>query len=219
VARNDDKKIYCLSGLGVDHRVFDRLNLPGIELVHIPWIASLPKETLEQYASRLFAAAELPEEYCLAGVSFGGMIAIEFAKIRPPQQLLLISTLTDTADLPFLFKAVKVLRLHRIIPAAWLKRAHFLTYWFFGAKTTNDKALLKQILRDTDPGFLRWALNAVLHWSNTTKPAATMIHGSKDRILPPTAKADHLIKGAGHFMIVTHPNQIKQAFDQVFAKA
>jgi pimeloyl-ACP methyl ester carboxylesterase len=208
-------KLYCLSGLGVDHRVFQYLDLPEIEPVDIPWIPPLPSETLEQYAKRLFETANLPENYCLAGVSFGGMIAIEFAKIRPPEKLLLISTLTDTADLPFLFKTAKALRLHRIVPAALLKRANFLTYWFFGTKEKEQKVLLKQILRDTDPVFLEWALNALLRWENKFKPTSTMVHGSKDRLLPPTQKADRIINGGGHFMIVTHANEISDLIKNV----
>lgn len=43
-----------------------------------------------------------------------------------------------------------------------------------------------------------YPLNKVIH-----------IHGDADRILPlPSAKVHHIIKDGGHFMIVTHAQQI-----------
>ncbi len=79
-------KLFCLSGLGVDHRTFKNLQLKDVELVHIPWIDPLKNESLTEYSRRLFESISIPEEYNLIGVSFGGMIAQEFEKIRKPSR-------------------------------------------------------------------------------------------------------------------------------------
>ena len=47
------KKIYCISGLGADERAFSNLKIDGYELVYMPWLQPLEKETIEQYAKRM----------------------------------------------------------------------------------------------------------------------------------------------------------------------
>jgi hypothetical protein len=40
-------KVYFISGLGADERVFQRLELPGIEQVHLGWISPTKKKSLK----------------------------------------------------------------------------------------------------------------------------------------------------------------------------
>lgn len=42
-------KLYCLSGLGVDKRAFQNINVKGVELVHINWIDPVSNELLALY--------------------------------------------------------------------------------------------------------------------------------------------------------------------------
>lgn len=74
-------KLYCLSGLGVDEKAFKNIKARDVDLVNVKWISPLPKESIKDYARRLFAELNPEEGYNLLGVSFGGMIAVEFAKI------------------------------------------------------------------------------------------------------------------------------------------
>lgn len=200
-------KLYCLSGLGVDKRAFQNIDLPNTELIHIPWIEPKHKESLKEYALRLFDSVDIGQEYSLMGVSFGGMIATEFAKIRKPQKLYLISTIQSRGELRFLFKIGGFLGLHKLIPARLVTRSNFITNYLFGTKTEQDKKLLKEILADTDPKFLKWALGAILHWENSYF-TGTGIHGDNDKILSYSRKMDIVIPDGGHFMIVTKGKEI-----------
>ncbi len=208
-------KLYCLSGLGVDHRAFRNLHIEGVELVHIPWIEPLQNETLSAYAKRLFESAKLPENYHLIGVSFGGMITQEFEKIRKPQSLFLVSTISDASELPGLFKIGGRLKIHKIIPTGFLKHANALTYYFFGAKQKEDKALLKEILKDTDGKFLRWAMHAILNWKNDATSMGIRIHGDQDKVLPKQSSVDIYVGNAGHFMIVTRGTEISRKIHEL----
>lgn len=91
-------KLYCLSGLGVDKRAFQNFHPEGIELVHINWIDPKKNEALEVYAQRLFETVDPEQDYNLLGVSFGGMIASEFAKIRKPKRMFFVSTIIHPKD-------------------------------------------------------------------------------------------------------------------------
>jgi len=200
-------KLYCLSGLGVDERAFKNIKADGVELVHIAWIDPLPKETLEQYAKRLFDQIKPEDGYNLLGVSFGGMIATEFAKLKKPSSAYFISTVQSKGELPFLFKVAGLLQLHKIIPSRLLTKSNFIINYLFGVKTKEDKKLLKEILRDTDPKFLKWAMGAILSWKNRYF-SGIGIHGGKDKMLGYKRKMDYVIPGGGHFMIVNRANEI-----------
>lgn len=125
-------KLYCLSGLGVDERAFQNLDLPEFGLIHIPWIDPIPTETLEDYSKRLFQTFPIDQDYNVMGVSFGGMVAMEFAKIKKPRNLFLISTIHSRNELPVLFKIGGWMKLHKIIPSSLLTRSNFISYYFFG---------------------------------------------------------------------------------------
>lgn len=203
-------KLYCLSGLGVDRRAFQNIKADGVELIHIDWIDPLPKEALEHYAKRLFNQVNPEDGYNLLGVSFGGMIATEFAKIKHPNKLFLISTINNRSQLNLMFKIGSALMLHKLIPTSMARRSNFVTNYLFSVKDKNDKQLLTDILRDTDPVFLKWAMNAITKWNNNLKPKGIVIHGSKDRMLPLKQDAQYIIDGGGHFMIVNRADEISK---------
>lgn len=203
-------KLYCVSGLGVDHRAFQNIQIEGVELVHIPWIDPLKHESLSDYAKRLFESASIPEKYNLIGVSFGGMIAQEFEKIRKPEKLFLVSTISSSSQLSGLFKFGGKLKLYKFIPKFLLNRSSWLTQTLFGVKRTQDKELFRQILRDSDIPFFRWAMGAIVNWNNVSTSGGIKIHGGKDRILPQRGTSDLKISDAGHFMIVTHGKELSE---------
>lgn len=203
-------KIYCLSGLGVDERVFQNINIPNIELIHITWIVPFENESLADYSSRLLKKHKLPEQYYLLGVSFGGMIAQEIAKIQKPKKLFLISTMYRSIQLPTLFRVIGRLGIHKITPSFILKNANPLTFYFFGANQKAPKHLLKQILKDTNPSFLKWAISAIINWEPSDINCSRIsIHGNNDKILKPL-EPKYLLEDGGHIMIIDQANKIKE---------
>jgi pimeloyl-ACP methyl ester carboxylesterase len=204
--------IYLISGLGADARVFQKLDLEGYKTKTIEWIAPLKGESLKDYAFRISGQIETNKPI-LVGVSFGGMLAVEISKIIDCQKVILISSAKRKHEIPLLYRLFGRLRLHRLIPISILKHANVLTYWLFGMKTKIEKDLLKSILKDTDPVFLKWAMNAIIQWENQEIPEALVhLHGDADRILPVwnIRRADFIISGGGHLMIYSKAEEINQ---------
>lgn len=85
-----------------------------------------------------------------------------------------------------------------------------MTNWMFGVRSGDEKKLLRDIIKDTDPDFLRWAVNEIIKWKNQITPEnALHIHGDRDKIIPvQNVKADQIVKNGGHFMTVTHSGEI-----------
>lgn len=204
------RDVYVLSGLGVDHRVFDHFRFENMKVTFIIWVAPLKSESLATYAKRI--AQQITAEHpILIGLSFGGMVAIEIAKIRIVQKVILIASAKVNGEIPRLFRLLGQLKLHVLLPSEFLKQSNSVTFWFFGVHKEEDKKLLRAILKDTDPIFLRWAIHAILTWQNTNIPSNVLhIHGSKDRLLPyRLVVADYCIPGGGHFMTVNKASQIE----------
>lgn len=205
------KKIYIFSGLGVDERVFKNMDFSGFEVSFISWINPLEKESIESYAKRL--SAQITEiKPILVGLSFGGMMAIEVAKLLETEKVILIASAKTKHEIPFYYRLGGILRLQKLIPISFLKNANFITYWFFGTQTKEEKHLLKNILNDTDSLFLRWAINKIVYWKNETCLQNLIhIHGTKDRVLPIRyVSFDIKITDGGHLMTVNKAVEISK---------
>lgn len=205
-------KLFCLSGLGVDERAFKNISINDVELIHIPWIEPFKNESLENYSKRLLLTQNIPENCNLLGVSFGGMVAQEIAKIIKPKKLFIISSIKGNSDLPAILKAFGNIGLNRLIPSSFLKWANPFTFYFFGVKEPENKSLLKQILKETDSTFLKWAMNAILKWDSKIELDAVRIHGDNDKLLPPI-NPNFSIKNGGHFMIISKANEISKIIE------
>ena len=197
------KQLYLFSGLGADERVFDDLDFSEYEVTFIQWIQPLENEKIEDYAKRISVQIKTPNPI-LIGLSFGGMMAVEVAKLIKAEKVILIASAKTKFEIPLYYRLIGKTNIHRIVPASLLKQANFISNWFFGTESSKDKVLLANILRDTDPIFLKWAMDKIVNWQNAEiTQTVKHIHGTADRILPlKFVSADVIIKGGGHLMTV-----------------
>jgi pimeloyl-ACP methyl ester carboxylesterase len=210
------KNIYVFSGLGADERVFKHIDLSPHNIMFMPWIKPMDKEAIEDYAARLCQLILTPDPI-LIGLSFGGIIAVEAAKKIAPEKLVLISSTKTRMELPFYFRIAGLLKLYKLVPASFYMNPGRFIHWMFGASTIEDKTLLNQIMNDTDPRFLQWALNSAMEWKNNSKPENVYhIHGSMDRILPASfVDYDSLVRKGGHLMILNRAMEVTNLLRQI----
>ena len=201
-------KLYCLSGLGTDERAFKHIHIEGVELVHVPWIDFKENESLQSYAKRLFEATQPTDGYNLIGLSFGGMIAAEWEKMKTPKTLILLSTMRDTKGLPIYIRVAGALNLHKIVPMSLVRYPNFISYFLFGITNNENKQVFKDILHDGDPKHLKWAMNSIANWRNYDKSNGIRIHGDKDRLLPMKKGMDHVISGGGHMIVLNNADEL-----------
>ena len=201
-------KIYCLGGLVKDELIFQNLNPEGIKLVHLKYNVPLKNESLIHYSKRLFEELDLPEKYQLLGVSFGGMIATEFFKIREPEKLYLVSTVSQAKDVPLKFRIALLLRLHKILPGSLAKYKKFISRHVTGLQKKKEQAQINRLLSKEDSDFMKWALESIFGWENTLVPKAIRIHGTNDRILPYAGNADYPIQDGSHFIMANRKDEI-----------
>ena len=199
------RRVYFVSGLGADERVFQFLSLPEVEKVHIRWLAPGPAEPLSAYCRRLLAQIDLGQEINLVGISFGGIVAQELARLVPCRRVILISSIKGPREMGWKLRLLAWSRLYRVVPAGLLRWSNLLTAsYYFNVETPAEARLLRQIVQDTDQDFVRWAIAEVMTWAGPPPELATAhIHGGRDRIFPvsPVRRA-LVVPGAGHFMVV-----------------
>jgi pimeloyl-ACP methyl ester carboxylesterase len=205
-------KIYGISGLGADQRVFQYLKL-NYDLIPLDWIEPKPDEKLDMYASRLAERIDTSGVYILIGVSFGGLIAMEISKILKPALIILISSAETKSDLRKIYRLIGKIGIIQWIPASFFKPPVKIVEWVFGAK---NKKLLKEIIDDTNLPFAKWAIEKLITWKNTARfENCIRIHGDKDLLIP--HKKDNKmieIPGGHHFMIVDRAEEISKVINK-----
>ena len=203
------QRIYCISGLGADEKVFSQLTLPGCELVVLPWLMPQQNESIQQYARRM-AVSIREERPVLLGVSYGGMVAIEISKLLTVQKLILVSSVTTKHALPWWMRATGKLGLHKLLQP----RPHPLFYpienYFLGTVSKTEKRMANQFRKKVDGSFVQWAINEIVTWKNVTKPSNYLqIHGTNDKLFPVSkSEAAYIVKGGGHFMVYNRAAEI-----------
>jgi len=206
-------KIFAISGLGADERVFKYLSLEH-ELIPITWITPKTKESIIEYAERIIKEYNIDKEknYAILGVSFGGLIASEISKLLSPKLTILISSAETRDDLNGIIKLAGKSKLIELIPERLFNPPKSIAHFLFGA---DNKKLLNSILDDTDLKFTKWAVRELINWKNQVKLQNLIkIGGSKDKLLPPKGENTILIEQGEHFMIVDKAQEISEIINE-----
>lgn len=212
-------KIYCFSGLGTDDRVFKNLKTEH-ELIYIPWSNPFPKESMENYAMRMGENIDKSNPFALLGVSYGGMIASCLSHQLNPVKTFIISSAASRKEFPFKMKLFRYFPL-ALIPAKQFIPPFWIVSRFFGVRKGQPSYfLLKEIINDTNPQTVKWAVYQIIKWrqENVAKNIVR-IHSKHDKLLPKRKHIDydHVLNG-GHFMIVEKTAAISAIINNEIAK-
>jgi pimeloyl-ACP methyl ester carboxylesterase len=205
--------VYFISGLGADKQAFEKIKLPEQFSAHyLDWIIHGKGETLNDYARRLAAAIDTTKPFSIVGLSMGGMIASAMTQFLQPRKTILISSVGCAEEFPPLFKFARFTQVHRLVPEALFRQPNPVAYFLFGARSKSEKRLMRLIISNADAGFVKWAIGAILSWSNRVRPKALYhIHGDKDKILPIRyTKPDAVVKNGSHFMVWTKAGEVSR---------
>ena len=212
--------MYCISGLGADHHIFDGLNVPGVSWSHLSWLMPEGDESLADYASRMkmgMRTGIADTAPVLLGVSFGGMMAIEIAKQCPGATVIIVSSIRHRRQLPLPLKMTRHLGVGKWKLGKWKLPtnsrllAPFQDY-FLGVETQQDSRLVREYRGNVDPHYLQWSIQHIAGWQNEWQPNPLYhIHGSKDKIFPLNlVEPTHIVRGGGHLMIHNRAGEISR---------
>jgi len=214
-------RVVLIPGLGASARLLDpqRAALPGVEV--LGWAPPLDEETLPSYASRLAATVETDGPVYLGGVSFGGMLATEMARLLPCRGLLLIaSCLSGRAVAGWARPAGRLLRRlpDRLFrpPRGW---ARLLTR--VSPVSRAQAEALVGMLHEVPPGFVPWGARAICEWPGAGPLAAPLwhIHGDRDPLIPlRSVRPTRVVRGGTHLINVTHAGEVNRFLEEALAE-
>ena len=213
-----DCEYYVISGLGADHKVFAKLQLPE-KHHHIQWIEEKNKESLSSYAIRL-AEQIKHDNIVLIGLSFGGIMAQEIAKIRKVKHIVLLSSIKSADELAWYFRLAGKMGFTRLLPSVIMQSTSAILKYMFSLSSDEESALLEDILKRNKSSHFRWALANIAGWDQTVIPCPiSHIHGKGDRIFKTKfLKSDFDLVDGGHFMLYTHADQASIALKNALEK-
>ncbi|TCS87827.1 hypothetical protein EDD80_104178 [Anseongella ginsenosidimutans] len=197
--------------MGADQRLFSRLNAGKHELCPVSWLKPGRQDTLATYARKLLPQISDAANSALLGVSMGGMIAIELAKLTPFKKIILISSAKTFHELPPYLRKVGNAGWYKKITARRLIRLRQLAAPLMN-RLGGGYRVSGQMIKDTDPEFLDWCMKAVLTWNNETIPANLIhIHGTADLLLPARYISGYIpVKRGSHLIIYQQANKINE---------
>ena len=210
------KSIYCLSGLGSDERVFSKLQFGENKVSFLHWKIPEKNESIGHYAERM--AADIKDENpVLVGLSFGGMMSIEMAKIVPVEKVILVSSIKNYQEMPSFFRIAGKLKLDKVVP---LKPYSFLNKYQnynIGVQTSAQRKLVEEYRQSVNQEYLEWAIHEILNWKNTWTPEKLIhIHGEADRIFPiGKLKVNYSIPNGGHLMLLNNFVEINKILKDI----
>lgn len=207
--------IYTIPGLGTDSALFEAID-PEYLWRRIAWqLPTYPQESLANYAMRLASLIPSEEVPFLLGVSFGGVVAQEIARIRPVAGIVLISSLVDAQEKPWWMPLFEYVPLYRLGVGEW--RIKTLPLWApsWGITDPQEQALLQAMFRRADDRLRFWSLRQLIIWEAPSMTVPTLrLHGTRDSLFsvrhPQTCT---LLEGGTHFMVWQQARQLRALID------
>jgi len=210
--------IYLIPGLGADHRLFHKLIWkPGQTVSALDWIEPIEAESIQAYALRMCGQIDSNKPFILLGVSLGGIVAIEMAKIIHPEKIILVSSIKNRREKPFYYALGKYLNI-TVWPSihhTWLFA--IMVRVFFGKMNKEEFLLFRDMISHASHDFLVWSQKAIATWDNMEPfPNLYHIHGTADRAFPPLFIKNYVpVLGGNHYMIVNNAAQISTWLDGI----
>jgi pimeloyl-ACP methyl ester carboxylesterase len=216
--------IYCISGLGADQRIFQKLKIENAELHFIHWEMPDADDSMRSYAIKL-ARQIKHENVILVGVSYGGMLASEInayqaASANTPAQLpfhvektILISSCKHNGEFPAGLKWASRLNIHKAVPYRMILRSNILNRFVFDLRSKEEELYMKRMmLKDNELEFIKRSIRIILKWEKKECGNGLLhIHGNKDRLITPgNIHADYWIRDGGHFMVWNKADEISR---------
>ena len=112
VIKNKTYNIYMMPGMAANSLIFERIKFPENYIInYLEWLMPIGDEELSDYVERLSKSIN-GDNIVLIGVSFGGIIVQEIAKIIKVHKIVIISSVKKSSELPFLMHLGKNINAH-----------------------------------------------------------------------------------------------------------
>jgi hypothetical protein len=198
--------VYFMPGLASGPSIFENIKLPEeqFEMYFLEWFLPIENESIESYALRMTQKIT-HNNPVLIGVSFGGVLVQEMAKIIQTDKVIIISSVKTNKEFPSRFKIARNTKAYKLIPTQLLADIEKLVKYAFGDNIVAKRLkLYEKYLSVRDKHYLDWAIETILCWNQKEiNEAVIHIHGDTDEVFPiKHIRKCIVVKGGTHIMIL-----------------
>ena len=176
-----------MPGLAAGPSIFENIKLPEeqFEMYFLEWFLPIENESIESYALRMTQKIT-HNNPVLIGVSFGGVLVQEMAKIIQTNKVIIISSVKSNKEFPSRFKIARNTKAYKLIPTQLLADIEKLVKYAFGDNIVAKRLkLYEKYLSVRDKHYLDWAIETILCWNQEEiNDAVIHIHGDEDEVFP-----------------------------------
>ncbi len=212
-------KWVLIPGLGVDHRYFANIIdlLPDLQVLEFEELRA--GETIEQYAERLRHQIQAHGPIVLGGVSFGGMLASIMCRQVNPVALVLMSSAPGPDGLRYSVRVFEwMTRFWPVTLLQWVRRLGSRALQRLEPLPPDQVENFKAMFGQANLQHIRAGGRMIMNWRDPPPISCPRfhIHGSRDPLMS-AAKvgATHIVRGAGHMMNLTHPEELRNFIREV----
>ncbi len=205
-------RLVLIPGLGADARVFGPQLRAFPDAIAPAWIEPARRESLASYAQRMAAGIDASSPLVLAGLSLGGMLALEMARHLPARRVVLIASCTHPSAVRRVMRAIEIAgRLWPLWSAEWIKSLAPPVMGRGGTVPPESRRVLIDMIRDTPADFIRWGGRAIFEWPGRADPGVPVahIHGARDWVIPmKRVRPTRIVPGGSHVLNLSHPDEV-----------
>jgi|SRR5690625_77957 len=176
--------IYFVPGMATDKKIFERIRFPSDTYHVIEWLPPEDNEPLIDYVKRM--AKDIKHKNpILIGVSFGGVIVQEMAKLLSVEKTIIVSSVKSRREFPRYMRFGSFTKLYRLLTASGILSISDLGKLGWNEKIRRRLRKVQPYLNVRDEKYLAWAIKNMLEWDRAeADPEVYHIHGTNDEVFP-----------------------------------
>jgi len=194
-----------MPGMAANSSIFEEIHLPEDKFVihTLEWFLPERGMSLHEYAERMCEKVKEPNPVLL-GVSFGGMLVQEMAKIIQVKKVIVVSSVKSKHELPKRMIFAKYTKVHKLLPTSLVNNVELLAKYAFGESVTKRLHLYEKYLSIRDKYYIDWSIDQIVNWQQEVPPPNVVhIQGERDAVFPLVNIKDCIVvKNGTHTMII-----------------
>jgi pimeloyl-ACP methyl ester carboxylesterase len=195
-------KTIILPGMGADANMYPKKQYQSLQdVLFVNWPKYDGEKSLEAVAQKIIDQYKIGSKMVVGGSSFGGMVAIEIAKILGLKKVILIGSATSPGYINPLLQ--KLSNLSEITPVKIIQV-------FTGKVNRYSRNDLLKMFEESESEFIKAMCKALFKWEGlgNFNGDISQIHGEKNLIIFPPKKYARIIPNGGHLISMSHAEEV-----------